>query len=183
MTTNTNAIQQPEDLIRFISNIPVLSDGTIPLNTMSSSNVPYASTLYTPDFSLSILARQTQTVLNDGITFTLDTTPLNPTNIVSMALNSNLATESATTYLLLRATLLESFAFLYTIDYAPDKLRYASDTDIKRVKTNINYIADYLSTNSNFYMMIPPLRDMNISFGYIEYQIGVIMSDKGVLGL
>ncbi|AIW03315.1 hypothetical protein CPT_Mater158 [Bacillus phage Mater] len=95
------------------------------------------------------------------------------------ALNSDLASYAPDIYVLLKATVLESFALLYTIDTTPTNLEYMSTNDIKKARTNINYIADYMSTEGKYYHMIESLRDMNISFGYIENQIGVIMKERG----
>ncbi|AIW03316.1 hypothetical protein CPT_Mater159 [Bacillus phage Mater] len=47
------------DLIRFISNVPVLTDGTIPTNTIET-NASFASVLYDPTYSLSVVARLVQ---------------------------------------------------------------------------------------------------------------------------
>jgi len=166
------------DLIRFVSNVPVLSDGTIPLNTIKGST-DFVSTLYQPVYTLSILARMTQSALTDG-TIEVENTPLDTSTIVYKALHSDLATFAPNIYLLLKAVVLESFVLLYNIDNSPQNLQYVSTNDIKRCKTNINYIADFFSTNSNYYSMIESMRDMNISFGYLENQIEVIMNEAGV---
>lgn len=171
-------IQQPQDLIRFVSNIPVLSDGTIPMNTLSDG-ISFTSTIWTPVYSLSVLARETTPIFTDG-TLELVNIPLDPNTLVYMALNSDLATTMPSVYTLLRATVLESFAFIFSIDYAPANLKYVTATDFKNIKTNIKYIADYFSTNSNYYGMISPMRDMTVSFGYVENQVDVIMNDMGV---
>lgn len=171
-------IQQPQDLIRFISNIPVLNDGTIPTNTISDG-ISYTSTIWTPVYAMSVLARETTSIFTDG-TLELVNTPLDSSTIVYMALNSDLATTMPSVYMLLRSIVLESFAFIYSIDYAPANLKYVTATDFQNIKTNIKYIADYFSSNSKYYNMISPMRDMAISFGYVENQVDVIMNDMGV---
>jgi hypothetical protein len=172
------AVQKPLDLVRFISNVPVLNDGTIPLNTMDS-NTPFVSTMYDPVFSISALARITQDVLSSG-TIELVNTPLDPNTIVSLALNSDLASYAPDIYVLLRATILESFALIYHIEIGSANLRYVSPKDFQRARTNINYITDYFSTDQKYHHMIETLRNMNVAFGYIENQIDVILNDKGV---
>lgn len=171
-------IQQPADLIRFISNIPVINDGTIPQNLIAGT-ASFTSSLYTPVWSLSILARETMSILTDG-TVEIVSNPLDPTTVVYMALNSDLATTMPSVYMLLRATVLEAFSFLYSVDYAPQNIKYVTATDFSNIKTNIKYIADYFSSNSNYYGLIKPLRDMSVAFGYVENQAQVIMNDKGV---
>ncbi|AYJ75556.1 hypothetical protein BSP21_221 [Bacillus phage BSP21] len=165
------------DLIRFISSIPVLNDGTIPLNTINT-NEPFVSKLYDPVYSLSTLARITQGYLADG-TIEGDNNTLDSGTIVSQALNSDLSSYSPDVYLLLRAVVLESFSLIYNIEKVPQNLQYVGTRDIQNCKTNLNYIADYFSTESKYYPFIANLRDMNVSFGYIENQIDVIMVERG----
>jgi hypothetical protein len=173
------AVQKPADLIRFISNIPVLGDGTVPVNTMVE-NVDYVSPLYTPDFTLSMLARMCLDVLN---TKSIDSsgTLLDPNTIVFQVLNSDLDTYAPDIYLLARTVVLEGFAMLYYAEQAPENLRYITKADIVRTKTNIQYITDYLSTELKYLAMIDVFRMTFISLGYLENQLEVIMVDKGVL--
>lgn len=172
-------IQKPADLLRFISNIPVLSDGTIPLNTMNDS-VSTMPSVYTPTFTLSTLARMTQDILkNDEIEPV--NTELNPKTIVSQALNSDLASYAPSIYLLLRAVILESFSLLYHIEQSSANLQYVSTRDINKIKENVNYIADFFGTEEKYYEMIEAMRDIHISYGYLQNQIDVIMRDKGVI--
>ena len=105
--------------------------------------------------------------------------PLDSTTIVYKALNSDLASYAPDVYTLLRAVVLESFALLYTIDNDTANLQYTASSDIRRIKGNINYISDYLSTEPKYYNMIENLRDMHVSLGYIENQIDVIMNNRG----
>ncbi|AXH71137.1 hypothetical protein BSP38_095 [Bacillus phage BSP38] len=165
------------DLIRFISAVPVLNDGTIPLNTINNNN-GFVSKLYEPTYSLSVLARLTQSVLTSD-TIEVDTAALGEDTIVSMALNSDLSSYAPDIYLLLRAVVLESFSLLYNIEKDPSNLQYVSAKDIQNSMTNLSYIADYMSTEPKYFSMIEKLRDMNISFGYLENQIGVIMIERG----
>lgn len=171
-------IQKPVDLIRFISDIPVLNDGTIPINILDNTST-FTSEMYTPVYALSALARMTQDVLNSD-KIELINADLDPNTIVYMAQNSDLASYAPDIYLLLRAVVLESFSLLYCIEEDIVKLQYISDKDFFNIKTNINYIADYFSTESKYYKMIDTLRNMNISFGYLENQVEVIMSERGV---
>jgi hypothetical protein len=163
------------DLIRFISDIPVLNDGTLPLNSVTDDQ--FKSTLYDPTYSLSTVARFVQDDLSKLETSN-DT--LDKNTIVYKALNSDLASYAPDIYLLLRATVLESFAILYTTDTKPENLQYMSVKDIQRIKTNINYLGDYFSTETKYYGMIENMQEMNISFGYLENQIDVIMKERGV---
>jgi hypothetical protein len=165
------------DLIRFVSNVPVLNDGTIPINQIETTET-FISDLYSPVYSLSTVARMVQGLLNSGkIEVTTET--LDSSTIVYKALNNDLASYAPNIYLLLRAVVLESFALLYTIENELKNLQYMSVKDIQRAKVNLNYVADYLSTEPKYFYMIENLRDMNISFGYLQNQIDVIMNERG----
>lgn len=174
------AVKKPLDLVRFISNIPVLNDGTIPLNTMSGTGSGFTSVMYTPVYALSALARMTQPVLNSD-KLELVNVDLDPNTIVYRAFNCDLASYAPDIYVLLRAVVLESFALLYSIEMESANLQYVSNRDFNNIKTNIGFIADYFSSEDKYYGMVDTLRTMSISFGYIENQVGVILNDKGVI--
>lgn len=170
--------QQPADLVRFIRNIPVLTDGTVPLNALEAES-QFHSELYEPTFALSTIARMTQDVLNSDKLEVVDA-ELNPSTIVSQALDSDLASFSPSIYMLTRMVTLESFALLYHIEQESENLRYVSTKDIQRSRENINYIADFLGAEPKYHQMIEVLRHMHISFGYLQHQIDVIMKSRGV---
>jgi hypothetical protein len=166
------------ELIRFITGVPVLNDGTIPINTIAS-NANFVSKLYTPTYALSTVARLVQPDLNNGTIETIDLA-LGKETLVYKALQSDLASYAPDIYLLLRSVVLESFAILHTVDNSPVNLQYMSSKDIIRIRTNINYLADYMGTEEKYFYIIEDLRNLNISFGYVENQIDVIRSDRGV---
>jgi hypothetical protein len=165
------------DLVRFVSNIPVLNDGTIPINQIETTET-FTSDLYSPVYSLSTVARMVQGLLNSGKIEVVNET-LDSSTIVYKALNNDLASYAPNIYVLLRAVVLESFALLYTIENEPKNLQYMSAKDILRAKQNLNFIADYFSTETKYFHMIENLRDMNVSFGYLQNQIDVIMNERG----
>lgn len=172
------AIQKPLDLIRFISDIPVLSDGTIPVNR-TDDVAQFVSDMYTPVYSLSALARITQGTLKSDKIEVVNVS-LDANTIVSKVLNSDLASYAPDIYLLVRSIVLESFALLYHIEEESSNLQYVSARDIQKIKTNINYVADYFGTDPKYYSLIETMRVMNISLGYLENQVDVIMNDRGV---
>jgi len=166
------------ELIRFISSIPVLIDGTVPMNRTDEDN-PFVSQLYTPTYSLSTISRLVQNLLVSGKIEVVEA-ETDGTTIVHRAFNSNLASAYPRIYLLLRIAVLESFSILYMIDNDPIQLQYVSKRDILRARENLNYLADFFGTKPAYYSFIENMRDMNISLGYLENQIEVIMDEKGV---
>jgi hypothetical protein len=165
------------DLIRFVSNVPVLNDGTIPINTIETTE-SFMSDLFEPVYALSTVARMVQGEINSGKIEVVNDS-LDSSTIVYKALNSDLASYAPNIYMLLRAAVLESFALLYTIEVSPKNLQYVATQDILRVKENLNFIADFFSTDTKYFHMIERLRDMNVSFGYLQNQIDVIMNERG----
>jgi hypothetical protein len=166
----------PNDLLRFVSTVPVLSDGTIPVNTIET-NESFVSTMYDSAPAVSVVARIVKKDIEDG-KLEASTSALGSDTIVYKALNSDLATYAPNIYTLLRAVALESFSVLYTIENNPEDLQYMSSADIRRARNNLSYIADYMSTEEKYYTLIEDLRTMNIAFGYMENQIDVIMKDR-----
>jgi hypothetical protein len=172
------ALKKPLDLVRFISDIPVLNDGIIPINTLDETPL-YYSYMFEPVYSLSAIARITQGVLKSDKIEVVNI-PLDPNTVVSKAFNSDLASYAPNIYLLLQAVVLESFALLYHMETDSGNLQYVSHKDIQKIKTNINYIADYFGSEPKYYSFIETMRVMNISLGYLENQVDVIMSNRGV---
>ncbi|AXQ67767.1 hypothetical protein KIOSHI_107 [Bacillus phage Kioshi] len=167
-------IRKPLDLVRFVSSVPVLTDGTIPLNEMG--NTPqFVSSLYTPSFSVSALARLTLEDIRQNKIEVINV-PLDPRTIVSQVMNSDLATYNPRVYVLVCAVVLESFALLYSLEETRTSLQYVTKKDILKIKQNINYIADYFGTERKYRPMIETLRDIDISIGYLENQVESVMN-------
>lgn len=171
-------IQKPLDLIRFISGINISSNGRVHLDQLQGSS-GFTSELYTPDYSVSVTGRMVHSLLNTPEVELLSDS-VEPDSITSMVLNSDLSVYAPDVYLLLRIVVLESFALVYCIEQDRPKLQYMTKRDILRIRENINYIADYFSTQEKYRPMIEKLRDMHISLGYIENQIDVILGRNGV---
>jgi len=172
-------INQSYELIRYISNIAIASDGTIIRNEITTGNT-YVSDLYTPTYAVSVLARITYNMLNSD-KIKLVNTPIEKGTFTRLVLDSDIATQAPNIHLLIRAILLESFSLVYSINEERDNLKYITEKDIRRLKENINYIADYMSTEEKYFHMIEHLRNMYIAIGYIEHQIDVIMNEGRVV--
>ncbi len=167
-------MKQHSDLIRFLSDIKVTSDGTVPMSNLEHSDI-FVSELYEPEYSVSVLAIMTLSYINNG-EFEEVSTPVHPETITGKVLSSDLSTYAPEVYLLTRLIVLETFSLVFSIHERRDNLRYVSKRDIARVKNNINYLTDYLGTEDKYLNMIEPLRNIHVSLGYIEHQIDVIIS-------
>lgn len=170
---------QHADLIRFITGIPIAEDGIVYDNGLDDLDI-FKSEMYEPDFSVSALALITiEHINNKGINQV--NVPIDKGTITYKVLNSNMADRARHEYLLLRIIILESFSLLYSIDHFPDKLRFVSLKDMRKIRNNISYLSDFMGTRPEYHHMIESLWDMNISLGYLEHQIDVIMDNKGVI--
>ncbi|AGY48498.1 hypothetical protein Spock_98 [Bacillus phage Spock] len=167
---------KPATLVRFISTVTVLPDGTIPFNTMNEAPM-YVSQLYKPVFSLSSVARLVLDQINQNQIPTVDI-EIDPRTLVRQIMDSDLATYNPRMYTLVTSVVLESFAILYSIETESTNLQYLSQKDFQRIRENVNYIADYFSTVRRYRKIIESLRITHVSLGYLENQIDVILTDR-----
>lgn len=167
---------KPATLVRFISTVTVLPDGTIPFNTMNEAPM-YVSQLYKPVFSLSSVARLVLDQINQNLVPTVDI-EIDPRTLVKQIMDSDLATYNPRMYTLVTSVVLESFAILYSIETESTNLQYLSQKDFQRIRENVNYIADYFSTVRRYRKIIESLRITHVSLGYLENQIDVILTDR-----
>lgn len=167
---------KPATLVRFISTVTVLPDGTIPFNTMNEAPM-YVSQLYKPVFSLSSVARLVLDQINQNLVPTVDI-EIDPRTLVRQIMDSDLATYNPRMYTLVTSVVLESFAILYSIETESTNLQYLSQKDFQRIRENVNYIADYFSTVRRYRKIIESLRITHVSLGYLENQIDVILTDR-----
>nr|AGM61361.1 hypothetical protein BTP1_16 [Bacillus phage phiBTP1] len=93
-------------------------------------------------------------------------------------MESDLVTYNPRMYTLVTSVVLESFALLYSIEEESTNLQYMSHKDFQRIRDNVNYIADYFSTVRRYRKIIEALRITDVSLGYIENQIDVILTDR-----
>lgn len=170
--------EQPADLVRFIGQLSPLSDGTVPLNLWGDVQL-FESELFDCDYTLSVLAQKVLDDIREESIIGVNT-PLPEGSLIGKLLNSNLSSFEPNIYTLCRIVVLESFSLVYHINLGIYTLKYASKKDITRSKDNLNYLADYFGTVPEYYSLIDTLRTMYISFGYIENQLNVIMSDLNI---
>lgn len=172
------AVRKPSELLRFVSNISVTSNGEITLNRIEQES-DFRSSLYAPSFYLSLLARSVLDKLNSakGDFESLDT-PVDKSSLPGKAMITDLSSSHPYIHLLLRSVVLEAFSLVYAIDEDREILSYISQKDIHRIKENINYLTDFMSTDRKYRNLIEPLRDTFISFGYLENQIDVILKER-----
>ncbi|AMW62338.1 hypothetical protein AARONPHADGERS_116 [Bacillus phage AaronPhadgers] len=160
---------KPEVLVSFCSGVYPMENGVIPFNTMNDSPM-FKSELYTPTFALSAVAmlvlkkiRAEQIATN-----TLD---VDENTVVALTRSSDLSSTNPRMYTLIVSTVLEAFAILYTIESESSDISYLTRKDFMRVRENVNYITDYLSTERKYRHMIEAFRGFELSFGYMENQV------------
>lgn len=171
---------QSTDLVRFISNISISSEGQVSINLLGEDRLEdFESALFEPTYSISALARITYGMVRSGIVVE-DVIQLPSNTFTQKVLNSQLKNEALDIYTLTQSVVLEAFALVYHIREDKTGLRYMTLKDMKRVRTNLSYIGDFFGTKKEYYHLIEDVRNMNIALGYIEHQIDTIQNSKAV---
>lgn len=170
-------IQKPAELVRFISGIVIDSEGKVHLDQLDVID-KFESDLYSPAFAVSVMSRMVLDEINQTVEL-LDM-PVEKDSFIGLVLSSDLQAYSPYMYLLAKIVSLECYSVVYCIDEDRNKLRYVTKKDIRRIKENINYLADYMGTEDKYFRMVESLRNMYIALGYVENQLDVIINDREV---
>lgn len=163
-----------EDLKKLITGVKISSDGRVPLDRVEDK-IGFESEIYEPEYFVSYISVLTLRDIKRGRIEEEDE-DLEDYTISQMVLDSDLDVYAPDIYVLLRISILDSFSIVYSIEEKRDNIQYLNHKDIQRLKNNLNYLADYLGSDENYYHMVRVLRRMHISLGYIEHQLDVIMN-------
>lgn len=168
-----NVTTQSTDLTRLISQLDVSPDGTVAINILDD-NEQFTSNFYEPAYTLSGLARRVLIRLKDN-RFIETNDPLKDTTLTKKIEESTVSTAAPYIYKLLQIVTLEAFALIFTIEENAVDLKFITKSDIRRVRDNVCYVADYFGTVEEYRPMIAELRSMNIALGYLEGNLNVMM--------
>jgi len=165
---------KPEVLVTFCSGVYPMENGVIPFNTMNDTPM-FKSEMYTPVFSLSAVAMLVLKKIR-AEQISTNKLELDRNTVVDLTRNTDLASANPRMYTLIVSTVLEAFAILYTIESESPDISYITRKDFIRIRENVNYITDYLSTQRKYRHMIESFRGFEMSFGYMENQIESILT-------
>lgn len=187
-------ISLPIYLASMINGLRVSPTNQVILN--QGIKLPNFETKHSPTFSISTIAHEVKNRIGTDII----PSPIPPdTESFSWRVQQSILKDyDDLAYTLIRMSLLESVAFIYTIQQDQTLLKYLKESDIKTVKENLNYLADYLgeintihqsqdenqSESIDMELLLSPLqnfvldiRDMTVSFGYIQCQVDLLQNN------
>jgi hypothetical protein len=139
----------------------------------------YVSELYVPVYRVSVLSRMVHSLLLFD-RFQEGEKPLQRNTLTYRVLDTTMATRHPNMYILFQAVVLELFSFTYVSREDTARLRFLTHIDIKRLKENIDYLADFCGEHKSYFHLISYLRSAKIAVGYIENQVNVIMDTRVV---
>lgn len=165
-------IRQTSSLLRFLKTIDVADDTRVLANRLDGE-LTFTSLYYTPNLVLSELAvKSLQDIKSNVIPYT--DTDINKDSIVNQLRKTDLSIREPGVYQLIQTIVLEAFALINSVTESPSALKYITKKDISLTRDNINYVADYLGDFPDYITLLERIRELDISFGYIENQLDLM---------
>ncbi|WNM50892.1 hypothetical protein Alsa3_CDS0023 [Staphylococcus phage Alsa_3] len=143
---------------------------------MLDTEITFVSKFYTPTLKLSTISNKILKEMKNG---KIPITSYDVTNntIVNKIENTNIKSQAPRIYLILQTIILEAYSLVNTFLENEENIEYISANDILIVRDNINYVCDYLADYPEYASIISDLRNLELNFGYIEKQLGVIKGE------
>nr|WNM56036.1 hypothetical protein CoNPh38_CDS0160 [Staphylococcus phage S-CoN_Ph38] len=143
---------------------------------MLDTEITFISKFYTPTLKLSTISNKILKEMKNG---KIPITSYDVTNntIVNKIENANIKAQAPRIYLILQTIILEAYSLVNTFLENEENIEYISANDILIARDNINYVCDYLADYPEYSSIISDLRNLELNFGYIEKQLGVIKGE------
>ncbi|ANT44778.1 hypothetical protein HOR18_gp115 [Staphylococcus phage vB_SscM-1] len=170
-------VEQTSGLLRFLNSIQ--TDGSSIQYNILDEETTFVSKFYTPNLQLSELSKK---VLYDIQNNNIKTAEqdFNIDSMVNKIEKTTLKVQAPRIYRIMQNIVLEAYAIINCFLENPESLKYLTSTDIMIARENINYIADFLSDYDEYRSVITDLRELEICFGYLEYQLPLIKKESEV---
>lgn len=170
-------VEQTSGLLRFLNSIQ--TDGSSIQYNILDEETTFVSKFYTPNLQLSELSKK---VLYDIQNNNIKTAEqdFNVDSMVNKIEKTTLKVQAPRIYRIMQNVVLEAYAIINCFLENPESLKYLTSTDIMIARENINYIADFLSDYDEYRSVITDLRELEICFGYLEYQLPLIKKESEV---
>lgn len=172
-----NFISQPQGLLRFLNGLD--TELTTSHMNLLDEEVSFVSKFYTPQLQLSELAKQKLIEIQTEDVPVLER-EFNDNTIVHKANDTLLRVQAPRMYLILQSIVLEAYAIVNCFVESPQSLKYLTEEDVSIVRSNVNYVADYLSDYDEYNSIVLDLRDLELCFGSIELQLPLIKKEANV---
>lgn len=166
----------PRNFISFIRNLEIDPDNLVVENILDRES-DFISQYYTPNNRVSELGRKVLESLNRQRVRTHPGT-LDKGSLGYLILRSDFLTHYKNIETLLKIILLESFSIEIAIFHDESFRKYLSKEDIKDTRETLKFVLDIISLDPRYSEIISHLQDLNVSLGYIEAQVPVIINDS-----
>ncbi|WNM50867.1 hypothetical protein Alsa2_CDS0253 [Staphylococcus phage Alsa_2] len=168
-------LEQPTGLLSFFRTIQADYENTV-VENMLDTEIAFVSKFYTPTLKLSTISNKILKEMKNG---KIPITSYDVTNnsIVNKIENTNIKAQAPRIYLILQTIILEAYSLVNTFLENEENIEYISANDILIARDNINYVCDYLADYPEYSSIISDLRNLELNFGYIEKQLGVIKGE------
>ena len=146
------------------------------VENMLDTEITFVSKFYTPTLKLSAISNKILKEMKNG---KIPITSYDVTNnsIVNKIENTNIKVQAPRIYLILQTIILEAYSLVNTFLENEENIEYISANDILITRDNINYVCDYLADYPEYASIISDLRNLELNFGYLEKQLGVIKGE------
>lgn len=170
-------ISQPQGLLRFLNALDM--DLSMAHMNLLDEEVSFVSRFYTPQLQLSELAKRVLKEIQTEDIPTLER-EFNENTIVKKANNTLMRVQAPRIYMMLQTIVLESYALVNCFVENPQLLKYITPEDLHIARSNLNYVADYLSKYDEYNSVVLDLRELDICFGSLELQLPLVKSEVDV---
>lgn len=168
-------LEQPTGLLSFFRTIQADYENTI-VENMLDTEITFVSKFYTPTLKLSTISNKILKEIKNG-KVPITSYDVTSNSIVNKIESTNIKVQAPRIYLILQTIVLEAYSLVNTFLENEENIEYISANDIKIARDNIDYVCDYLADYPEYSSIISDLRNLELNFGYIEKQLGVIKGE------
>lgn len=168
-------VEQTSGLLRFLNSIQ--ADSSSLQYNILDEEIDFVSEYYTPNLQLSELSKKVLYEIQNNNIKTAEQ-DFNVDSMVNKIEKTSLKVQAPRVYRIMQNIVLEAYAVINCFLENPETLKYLTSKDIMITRENINYIADFLSDYDEYRSVITDLRELEICFGYLEYQLPLIKKES-----
>ena len=168
-------LEQPTGLLSFFRTIQADYENTVVENILDTE-ITFVSKFYTPTLKLSAISNKILKEMKNG-KVPITSYDVTSNSIVNKIESTNIKVQAPRIYLILQTIILEAYSLVNTFLENEDNIEYISANDILITRDNISYVCDYLADYPEYSSIISDLRNLELNFGYIEKQLGVIKGE------
>lgn len=100
--------------------------------------------------------------------------------LITAIMNSNMEINNPATYKILQGVCLEITSIMFCMNNDMSYFEYLSSHDVRRVRDNLSFVADWCSSIQEYRYLVRYLRRAEIDLGFIENYITVLFNQAKV---